>query len=220
MTTEPRQLRGGRHGLQRSFVVRDQRERVLAAVADVFEERGYHAATIEDIIRRAGVSRRTFYDQFSDKNEVFLLAYDAVSAQCMSVTGAAYASSVEWPEQVRRGLRAFMLFLENDPAFTRMGFVDIAAAGPEGIARRNVVLAGFQIFLAPGLGLAANPVPDSAAAMIAGGIYEMIYARVVNRRITEISQLLPTAVYLCLSPYLGLEAATLQADLARAEVGE
>src|SRR3984957_6944617 len=104
MPTRPRQLPAGRHGLSRSFVVRDQRERILAAVADVVAEKGYSAMTVEDVVGRAGVSRRTFYDQFADKREAFFAAYDAVSAQCMAVAGAAFVSSTSWPEQVRLGL--------------------------------------------------------------------------------------------------------------------
>jgi AcrR family transcriptional regulator len=200
-------------------VARDQRERMLAAVADVVSEKGYQVMTVEDIVQRSGVSRHTFYEQFADKCEAFFAAYDAVEQQCIAVAGAAFSSSQEWPEQVRLGLGAFLSFLVNDPAFTRMGFVEIGAAGAAGLARRNSGVSSFEVFLAPGLALAEHPVPETVVAMIAGGIFEMVYSRVVGDRIGELPELLPAAVYHCLCPFVGLEVAARQAELARAEVG-
>ena len=66
----PHQLPPGRHGLARSFVARNQRERILAAVATVASKRGYGGMSVQDIVREAGVSRRTFYEQF--KNNIAL----------------------------------------------------------------------------------------------------------------------------------------------------
>jgi AcrR family transcriptional regulator len=219
MPTQPRKLPSGRHGLPRSFVARNQRERILVAVADVVFEKGYQAMTVEDIVQRSGVSRHTFYEQFPDKCEAFFAAYDAVKQQCIAVSSAAFSSSQEWPEQVRLGLGAFLSFLANDPAFTRMGFVEIAAAGSTGLARRNSGVASFELFLTPGLALTDHPVPDTVVAMIAGGIFEMVYARVLGDHIAELPELLPAVVYHCLCPFVGLEVAAREADLARAELG-
>jgi AcrR family transcriptional regulator len=66
---EPYQLPAGRHGLSRQFVVSNQRERILAAVADVCSAVGYVAMSVEDIVVTSGVSRRTFYDNFRGKEE-------------------------------------------------------------------------------------------------------------------------------------------------------
>ena len=77
----PERLPGGRHGLQPSFVAANQRERMLSAVAQATAELGYPDASVEAIIARAGVSRRTFYQHFKNKEAAFLAAYDDVVDQ-------------------------------------------------------------------------------------------------------------------------------------------
>jgi AcrR family transcriptional regulator len=194
--------------------VANQRDRILAAVADTVAEKGLAAMTVEDIVRRSGVSRRTFYDQFSDKREAFFAAYDAATEQTMIATAQAFLSSTYWPEQVRLGLQAFFGFLANDFAITRMGFMEIPLAGPEGEARHLAGRTGFEVFLAPGEAMAGRPIPPMVPKIVGGGIFELAYARVVRGRTDELPSLLPAALYHCLAPYLGLEVAAREAEAA------
>jgi AcrR family transcriptional regulator len=217
MGRAPTQLPGGRHGLARSFVVSNQRERMLAAVADTVAERGYAGLTVAEVARRAGVSRRTFYDQFADKRDAFFAAYDASVQQAMMAAATGFASSAHWPEQVRRGLRAFLEFLADDLAFTRMAVLEIPLAGPEGQERHLTGRAGFELFLAPGAELAGHPVPALVPKAVGSGIFELIHSRLVCDRAEELLDLLPACVYQCLAPYLGVEAAAREARLA--EIG-
>lgn len=214
MAREPTRLPGGKHGLGRSFVVANQRDRILAAVADTVAAKGFSAMTVEDVVRRSGVSRRTFYDQFSDKREAFFAAYDAATEQCMIATADAFASSTHWPEQLRLGLRAFFGFLANDYAITRMGFMEVPLAGPEGEARHLTVRTSFEVFLAPGEAIAGRAIPPMVPKTIGGGIFELAYSRVVRDRVRELPDLVPAALYHCLAPYLGLELAAREAALA------
>ncbi|HEV7687975.1 MAG TPA: helix-turn-helix domain-containing protein, partial [Acidimicrobiia bacterium] len=69
-------LPSGRHGLTREAVVASQRGRLVDAMAQIVAEKGYPATTVADVVERAGVSRRTFYEQFADKEACFLAAYD------------------------------------------------------------------------------------------------------------------------------------------------
>ena len=73
----PRRLPRGSHGLDRDVVEASQRTRLLEAVGRAVAERGYAAATIDDVVRRAGVSKKTFYDHFADKQDCFLAAYES-----------------------------------------------------------------------------------------------------------------------------------------------
>ncbi|HEX4307950.1 MAG TPA: helix-turn-helix domain-containing protein, partial [Solirubrobacterales bacterium] len=66
----------GRHGLPRDFVVHNQRERLIAGLAEAVAEKGYGGTTIADITRHAAVSRRTFYEHFDGKDECFVAAFD------------------------------------------------------------------------------------------------------------------------------------------------
>jgi AcrR family transcriptional regulator len=218
MGRRPSQLPSGRHGLSRNVVASNQRERMLAAVADTVYEHGYIGLTVEEIVQRSGVSRRTFYDQFADKREAFFTAYDTSTEQAAIAAGTAFASSEHWPEQVRRGLCGFLSYLAGEPAFTRMGVVEVPLAGPEGQARHLAGQAGFEVFLAPGTEHAAHPVPPIVPKAVGSGIFELIHARVVRGEFGSLLSLLPACVYTCMAPYLGLDAAAREARLAEREV--
>jgi AcrR family transcriptional regulator len=211
-------LPAGRHGLSRSFVVSNQRERMLVAVADAVFDVGYSGLTVAEILTRAGVSRRTFYDQFADKRAAFFAAYDVSTEQAMAVTADAFASGEHWPEQVRRAAVAFLGYLANDPPFTRIGVVELPLAGPQGHERMLAVRAGFEVFLAPGRELADHPVPTLAPKAVGASIFALIRARVLAGRTATLLELLPACVYQCLAPYLGIEAASREAHIAVSEV--
>src|SRR3954468_6998447 len=97
------QLPKGRHGLSRAFIVHNQRERLLDAIANVVAQKGYAATRVGDITQHAGVSRKTFYELFSDKEDCFLAAYDAITALLMERMQRAVdaARSLDWEQQVR-----------------------------------------------------------------------------------------------------------------------
>ena len=88
----PRRLPRGTHGLDRDVVEASQRTRLLEAVGRAVAERGYAAATIDDVVRRAGVSKKTFYDHFADKQDCFLAAYEAASEELLERVREAHAS--------------------------------------------------------------------------------------------------------------------------------
>ena len=67
-----------RHKLSRETVQKAQRRRILRATADAVADQGYRAATVADIVRRAGVSTRTFYELYADKEAAVCAVYDTV----------------------------------------------------------------------------------------------------------------------------------------------
>jgi AcrR family transcriptional regulator len=79
-----RQLPSGRHGLAPQFVASNQRERIIVAVAEVCSTSGYAAMSVEDVVVASGVSRRTFYDNFQDKEDAFVAAYDEVASRLLA----------------------------------------------------------------------------------------------------------------------------------------
>ncbi|MGH3470047.1 MAG: TetR/AcrR family transcriptional regulator, partial [Thermocrispum sp.] len=76
MASTPSRLPHGRHGLTRDEVERSQRDRLLLAAADAMTEKGYARTVVEDIIKRAGVSRETFYRLFGSKLDCFMAAFE------------------------------------------------------------------------------------------------------------------------------------------------
>jgi AcrR family transcriptional regulator len=206
---ESHQLPPGRHGLARAFVVENQRERILSAVADVASVAGYRDMTVEDVIVTAGVSRRTFYEHFKNKQDAFLAAYDAVVVQLLGVVQEAYEQEQSFAARMRAGLAAFLEFLAREPAFARMCIVEALAAGPDAIARRNGAMSAFATIIADNareLGTPLEPQPLTAETIV-GGIYEVVYTRIVRGDIRQLPDLLPDLTYCAVLPYLGREAA-------------
>ena len=195
--------------MPRAFVVENQRERILSAVADVTSVAGYREMTVEDVIVTAGISRRTFYEHFTNKDDAFLAAFDAVLAQLLSTVQEAYEGEEDGAERLRAGLAAFLDFLAREPAFARMCIVEALAAGSEAVQRRNAAMATFARIIDKNARASSPPLdpPALTAETVVGGIYEVIYTRVVRGDIRDLPELLPDLVWSAVLPYAGPEAA-------------
>jgi AcrR family transcriptional regulator len=199
------QLPPGRHGLSRSFVENNQRQRILDAVADVVSLAGYQGMSVEEIVGAAGVSRRTFYDNFKSKEDAFLTAYDTISVELIGAVKVAYDASESFPEGVIACLQTFLEFVAAHPHYADACIVEVLAAGPAALERRNAVMRALAELLHDG----AQAVPNSArppkltAETIVGGMYEIVYSRVLQGRTTELPDLLPDLAYSMMLPYLG-----------------
>jgi AcrR family transcriptional regulator len=135
----PRRLPRGTHGLDRDVVEASQRARLLEGVGRAVAERGYAAATIDDVVRRAGVSKKTFYEHFADKEDCFLAAYEAASEELLARVREAHAGDGDWLERTRAGIVAYLRWLAADPALARVYLVEVAAAGPRALERREAL---------------------------------------------------------------------------------
>ena len=140
----------GRHAAPRQVVWESQRGRMLAAMAEAVGEKGYGAVAVADVIARAGVSRRTFYEQFGNKEECFLAAYDAgVDAMLAAIDDAIADAAGSGPLAVARaGTARYLATLAANPAFARTFLIEVLAAGPRALERRSAVHARFAEQLA------------------------------------------------------------------------
>ena len=149
MTTgpAPTRLPRGRHGLPREHVIRSQRERILRAMAETMVEKRYVATTVADVLRAAGVSRATFYELFSSKEDCFAHAYEAAAG--ILVRGTAPELRVKGDPDERFGdvLRVYLDTLAAESAFARLFLVEVYAAGPDALARRAAVQSAFADFV-------------------------------------------------------------------------
>jgi AcrR family transcriptional regulator len=182
------QLPSGRHGLQPSFVAANQQERIMAAVAQAATELGYADMSVESIVARAGVSRRTFYEHFKNKEDAFLAAYDAVVRQQARHIRRAYFQETTVQDRLRAGIRAYLEFTARQPDVARMCIVEVLAAGPRAMARRNEAMRMFAEIiedniheLLPGCQRAAL-----TAETIVGGIHEVVFNRILSGRVGEL----------------------------------
>jgi AcrR family transcriptional regulator len=199
----------GRQRLSREFIARHQRARIVAALAEETMERGYRAVTVANIVRRAGIARNTFYDNFASKEACFLATQDfAVEESLRRVVDAA-TEKEGWEARLVAGLGAFLGYVASEPALARTCIVEALSAGPAAQERYEQSLQAFIPLLR--IGREDSPhgddLPDTLEETIVGGIFWVIYQRIVLGQTEQIEALLPDLVDFALTPYIGAESA-------------
>jgi AcrR family transcriptional regulator len=181
-------------------------ERVLRALAAVVSEKGYQDATVAEIVDRASTSQRTFYEHFSNKEDAMVAALDSGSSQMLAAALPAFRRAGEWRQAVHDTQEAMFHFAAEEPEYGRLGAVEMYAAGTRALEQREMVTEGMEGLLAPGYELA----PDTstiAAEAIGGALYALLYDFVAEKGPERLLELVPTAVYVTLAPFLGAEEA-------------
>ncbi len=200
-------LPSGRHGLSREFVLASQRARLIDAAIRVAGSDGYAAMTVSAVIAKAGVSRKTFYELFDDREACFLAALDAVLDQARASVGeiTPAVATAAWPERLRAMLGWGLGALAANPNAARVTFVEVLAAGPQAIKRRDAALSELARLLTPGYEAAPArvKVPRLMPEAIAGALYEIVRARVADGRLSELPGLEPDLLYCALAPFMG-----------------
>jgi AcrR family transcriptional regulator len=197
----------GRHGLPREFVVHNQRERLIAGLAEAIAENGYAGTTIGHITRHAAVSRRTFYEHFSSKDECFVSAYDTVMEELRGRVSSAFDEQDDWPHAVRAGIAAMLEFLAAEPNLARLCMVEALVAGPVVVERYDAAIQSLVPYFEAGRdGCSAEVLarlsPTTEEALV-GGMVSLISRRIIAGRTAELEALLPDLVEFTLTPYIG-----------------
>lgn len=209
----PRTLPRGPHRLAREVVLASQRGRMLEAMAEAVAEKGYAATTVADVIARAGVSRKTFYEQFRDKEDCFLAAYDAGVELLLETLRTSGVESMDPLEGARARTRAYLETLAAEPAFARTFLIEVAAAGPAALARREAVHDRFAALLREQIEAARKefpelPEPPDEVYLAAVGATDLVVSRLVARGLTsELPQLEDAVLHIQLSLLAGGAAA-------------
>ncbi len=201
----------GRHGLPREFVAHNQRERLIAGLAEAIAENGYAGTTIAHITRHAAVSRRTFYEHFSSKDECFVAAYDTVMAELRERVAQAFEEERDWPHAVKAGIGAMLAFLVTEPNLARLCMVEALVAGPVVVERYDAAIQSFVPYFQRGRdGRSAEVLsrlsPTTEEALV-GGMMSLISRRIIAGKTAELETLLPDLVEFSLTPYLGSDEA-------------
>ncbi|MFT3864766.1 MAG: TetR/AcrR family transcriptional regulator [Solirubrobacterales bacterium] len=201
----------GRHGLPRDFVVHNQRERLIAGLAEAVAEKGYGGTTIADITRHAAVSRRTFYEHFDGKDECFVAAFDTVTEQLRERVDEAFKAEDEWPEAAKAGIAAMLTLLAAEPNLARLAMVEAMVAGPVVVERYDAAVQTFIPYFAAGREGRPKKVldrlSDSTEEALVGGMISLISRRVVAGQADELESLLPDLTEFVLAPYVGHDEA-------------
>ncbi len=197
------QLRGtglprGPQALPRETVAEHQRERLFKAMVEAVNERGFVATTISDLVTRAGISRRSFYEHFQNKEECLLATYDTIVEHLQRRLIVAVASAASWPEQLEAFLRELFEAAGDRPDRARLVCVEMGAAGAVGVQRWAEGAQAMQRFLVDGFERAPGrgTVPEPVARAIVGATRRILYSRVRSERSSralkgELLELLP-----------------------------
>ena len=199
----------GREPLPREFITRHQQARIVAALVQVTTEKGYRGVTVADIVKRAEVSRKTFYENFSSKEKCFLTAQEGAMATALERVVAAAGTFKDWPRQVRAGLTAFLDYVAEEPTLARTCLVEALSAGPAAVEYHEESQQAFVSLLRLGRNVSpeAAELPDALEEALVGGIFWIIYQRLAGGAEGEIRRMLPELIEFTLVPYLGVETA-------------
>jgi AcrR family transcriptional regulator len=200
----------GRHGLPPSVVARSQRNRIIAATADVMTAKGYANTTVAEIVAAAGVSRDVFYDHFKDKQDAFLEAQQFATQAILNTCAAAYFSVSDWPERVWRALDALLSLIAEHPAIAHLRLVECYAGGEAAIRSIDESVRAATVFLEEGFSYreANRQLPRLYTQATSGAILEICSRSVARGESAELPRYLPQLTYIALAPFMGAGDAT------------
>jgi AcrR family transcriptional regulator len=154
---------------------RPQRAKLLEAMVLTVSEKGYEAATVAEAVRRARVSRGTFYELFESKEACLREAYRVGNEVLEQRVSEAIQGAADWREELRLGIRAYLKTLDEEPVFARVYLLEWPAVGAE----RDAVLWRFARRYGKSFSRSGAPVPpDDALYVLAAGVAELACARV------------------------------------------
>lgn len=204
----------GRHAAPRRVVRQAQRARMLDAMVEAVSEKGYARVVVADVIERAGVSRKTFYEQFANKEECFLAAYDAgVDSLLTAIDEALVELAPDWLAASRRAVEVYLEAMAASPAFARAFLIEVLGAGAEALARRDVVQQRFAEQLAGIHRRARADIPEipelgeHTFRAAVGAVNELVTAHVLERGAPTLPELTDAILDVHLALLVGRELA-------------
>lgn len=182
-----------------------KRRRIMDAVAELSAEQGYEATKIGDIVRRAGVARKTLYDNFEGKEEVFLAAIDSALQEALGRVEEACGTAADdgWPAQVKAGLAALLEYVAEQPAEARMCMIDALSATPASGARYDDALRRFVELMRRGAPKNTR-LPETIEETLVGGVAWILNQQIRRGQAEQAPELLPELFEFVISPYHGV----------------
>jgi AcrR family transcriptional regulator len=188
----------GPQALPREEVAAHQRERLFDAMIEAVNERGFVSTTISDLVTRAGISRRSFYEHFANKDECLLATYDSIVEGLNQRLANSYDRGDPWLDMLEALIKVLFEEISRRPDAARLICVEIGASGPAGMQRWATGSTELERFISWGFAHERGPgtIPDPVARAIVGALRMIIYSRVRSERSgkalkTDLMKLLP-----------------------------
>jgi AcrR family transcriptional regulator len=196
--------------LPKDFVAGHKRRRMMEAIAGLTARMGYDATKIADIVRGARVARKTLYDNFDGKEDLFLAALDFYLAEVRErVEAACEASPGPWQRQVEAGLEAFLGFVAERPAAARMCMVEAISATPSSASRYDAAVAGFVEQLRRRVP-EREGLPGTLEETLVGGVAWIVNQQIRRGEAEGAGDLFGELSDFLLSPYHGVAGVTVE----------
>jgi AcrR family transcriptional regulator/DNA-binding MarR family transcriptional regulator len=191
---------------------------MLAAAVDAVEDVGYARMTVAQVIGRARVSRKTFYDVFADREDCFLAAFEQALEQAATIAREAYEQETAWREGVRSALARLLILMDEEPGLAKLCIVEALAAGERVLERRAEVLDRLAGVIDEGRTLTSTTrePPEVTAEGVIGGVFAVLHTRLLDDDDAPLTDLLGPLMSMIVLPYLGARAAS--RELARPAV--
>lgn len=174
----------------------------MDALAELTAEQGYEATKISDIVKRAGVARKTLYDNFEGKEEVFLAAFDSARADVLRrVEEGAADGDGDWEDRIEGGLAAFLSFVAEQPSVARMCMIEALSATPATTKRYEDALDSFVELTRRTLPHDGR-LPDTIAETLVGGVAWIVYQQIRRGEAERAEDLLSELTEFMTAPYL------------------
>jgi len=214
----------GRDGVDRDGVrggvAEFQRARMIAALVEVIGERGVGEVAVAHVVARSGVSRRTFYELFEDREACFLAAFDEAVRRASACVLPAFEGAESWRERIRAALGALLAFLEDEPGLGALCVVDALGAGAAALERRAAIVRVLVDAVDEGRAQArrgAAPTRLTAEGVV-GAVLAVLHVRLTGSPSRQqggspaVIGLLGPLMGIILLPYLGQAVATREAS--------
>lgn len=200
---------GVRAGRQGGHVVEMQRRRLLTATTELVYEHSASGVTVATVCERAGISRRTFYEIFIDREHCLLAAFNDTVEQATLTVEQATRGQGRWRERMRTGLTALLSFLDQEPGMSRLMIVDALAAGHNTLQARKHILTHIIAIIDEGRTETkpGREPPPLTAEGIVGAVFSVIHARILERNRQPLTQLTGALMAMIVQPYLGPQTA-------------
>jgi AcrR family transcriptional regulator len=207
-------MSGRAHPVGQQQVANFQRARMLSAMVAEISERGVANVSVAHVVARSGVSRRTFYEIFADREACFLAAFDDALQGASAVVTQAFEQPGSWRSRIRAGLIALLEALEGDRVRGRLLIAESLAAGPRALERRQNVFTQLIPIIDQGRAeVKGEGPPPLTAEGILGATLSIIHSRLLAHDPDPLVELTGALMAMIVLPYLGPAAA--RAEIAR-----
>jgi len=189
--------------LPREFVASHKRRRMIDAIAELTAENGYEATKIADIVRRAAVARKTLYDNFDGKEDLFLSAVNASFMEMREAIEAACEEAESSEGAIVAGLEAVLDYVAEHPAAAKMCMLEAISATPSSARLYDVGVRDCVNLLRAHAPADAN-LPPTIEESLVGGVAWILQLKIRRGEAEQAPELLPELSQFVLSPYLGV----------------